>query len=296
MNKFINLRNALLSIGGIAAAGTALYLYGRQERKSVQLRRETLDLSKWPKSLDGYRIAVVGDFHLGTRDSMAYHGRWVMQQVLEERPDAIVLVGDIVDKWITSAWDYAAYALEPLQEAGVPILAVPGNHDVKGGDISKLKQLVESYGGHVLSNSSQLIDKVRFIGVESSSYHRHNLLEAFKEVDPEEPQIVLWHEPDLVAALHSGPALAISGHTHGGQVGLSQAWGRFGVRHGQKYPAGFHHTGNVPVYVTRGVGVSGLPIRIGRPPEIGLLTLNSASANLLAETTVDVRPPASNLE
>jgi predicted MPP superfamily phosphohydrolase len=94
------------------------------------------------------------------------------------------------------------------------------------------------------------------------------------------PRIVLSHNPDAAEMMESGCRvdLMLSGHTHGGQVKLPLIGMPFKVtRYGHKYIGGLCHGPMCPVIVSRGVGMSGLPIRLGVPPELGLITLVKAN-------------------
>jgi predicted MPP superfamily phosphohydrolase len=91
-----------------------------------------------------------------------------------------------------------------------------------------------------------------------------------------DPVIVLWHEPDAVDLLPSGAHLMIAGHSHGGQWRFPWGWTPMTTRNGRKYIEGFFPDAPTPLYVSRGVGTTGPPARLGALPEVSILRLMSA--------------------
>ena len=98
---------------------------------------------------------------------------------------------------------------------------------------------------------------------------------------PHEPIVLLCHAPDYVDDLLPTPAgralsLMLAGHTHGGQVRVPLIRPLILPPLGHKYVEGWFRFGNLQLYVNRGLGTVGIPVRLDCPPEITLLTLRAA--------------------
>lgn len=93
-------------------------------------------------------------------------------------------------------------------------------------------------------------------------------------------RIVLWHEPDrAIECAAAGASLQLSGHTHGGQVVLPLIGPPVLPSGGRKYPSGLYQVEEMPLYVTRGVGLLNPRIRWNCPPEVTLITLRARSSD-----------------
>lgn len=202
----------------------------------------------------------------------------------EFRADALVVGGDSVDR----------AGNEPLVSAFAPIpaphgkLAVLGNWEYRGRcDIRALGEAYRAAGVRLLVNEVAEIDRgvdvVRFVGLDDlvgGSPRRSLAAEApsFEDVfhpgpfRPSRATIVLAHCPAMFDRLPPGPLLCLSGHTHGGQIAP------FGIAlfrpdGSGDYVRGWYGGGDRRLYVTRGLGNSILPFRVGSRPEIVRLTL-----------------------
>ncbi len=258
-----------------AAAGAASLVYGALvESKRLVLEKRTLSLPNWPKRLDGYRIAVLGDLHLRDRYSLELAKRAVAM-ALDQSPDMVALVGDFVGYWKPeSAW-LLGEALEPLMGMMGNAVAIPGNHDYWLGDPSLLKPVLDELNIKLLRNETWFHDGITWVGVDSFNIGRGDpFLSMLKS--KRKPEIVLWHEPDAVKYLPEGASLMISGHSHGGQYRFPGGWAPMHTKGGKHYVHGFYPDAPTPIYVTRGVGTTGPPSRFLCPPEVSLLTLTSA--------------------
>src|SRR5262249_11672161 len=120
--------------------------------------------------------------------------------------------------------------------------------------------------------------RLRVCGVDDLWHGRPDLRPALGDCAPHEAALVLCHNPDFVELIRDRrAALVLSGHTHGGQVCVPLCGAPRGPsRYGSKYLAGLVRTPYTQVYVTRGVGTVGLPVRVAARPEINLLTLETA--------------------
>ncbi|MDP1586758.1 MAG: hypothetical protein Q8M07_03345, partial [Prosthecobacter sp.] len=116
-------------------------------------------------------------------------------------------------------------------------------------------------------------------GLDSVYVNKPDVRKTLQDWKQTQPLVLMMHEPDAadVIAAAGVKALQISGHTHGGQLvfrGKAPMTLRR-ARHGKKYLAGQYQVGSLQLYVNRGIGCVGVPMRIGCPPEVTELTLRS---------------------
>jgi predicted MPP superfamily phosphohydrolase len=257
-----------------AAAGAATLIYGALvESKRLVLERKTLRLPKWPALLDGYRIALLADFHLRDIYSLELTHRAV-EMALEERPDIVVIAGDFVGYWKPESAALLGAALEPLQTMAGRIVAIPGNHDYWLGDPRFLAPVTDLYGIKLLRNEVWRHDGIAWVGIDSLNANRANPFEPMMELG-DEPAVALWHEPDAVRHLPDGAALMLSGHSHGSQFIFPGGFAPMHTKNGKRFTSGFYPNARTPLYVSRGIGTTGPPSRFLCPPEVSILTLAS---------------------
>lgn len=282
-----------LSYTGVAAAaaGTAALLYGTfVERQWLQTSHVPIRIRKLPHVFDGYRIVHISDIHLSkwmTRQRI----QSIATQVQQLQPDLIAITGDFVTG---SAHNDLSQLVDGLKAFSAPdgVFVVPGNHDyrmdgnrhpnrVVSGSIDQVRDVFDQAGVCDLSNDVYRLqrgaDALLLAGVDDVWAQRSRLdvvLEKLKDDDT--PAVLLAHEPDFadVAAATGRFALQLSGHTHGGQIRLPAAGIVYKVTHGTRYLSGMYQVRDMALYVTRGVGTVGLPIRFLCRPEITMITLH----------------------
>ena len=269
-----------------------MLLYGCfVEAERLVIRRHSLKLKRWPKHLSGYRIALVADFHLRDKHTVALTKR-AIEAAVAEQPDVIVIAGDFVGYWKPESPWLLADALQGLRSYQGRVIAIPGNHDYWAGDACFLEPICEELGIRLLRNDSHEHDGILWLGIDSLNSRRANLDAAIdhlknrfekktkakrskkNEAICEPPVIALWHEPDAVRFLPEICDLMISGHSHGGQFVFPGGFIPMKTKNGRKYLGGFYPGAPTPLFVTRGIGTTGPPSRFFCPPEIVLLTLN----------------------
>ena len=165
-------------------------------------------------------------------------------------------------------------------DAPLGVFAVLGNHDWYHYG-SRPADALRRQGIEVLENDAIAVEhhgSVLWIaGLADMRERRADVTTALAMVPENQPLIALTHDPDMFPQLSHRAALTLAGHTHGGQVGLPLIRRAAAPsRHG--YTGGEVRDGSGYMYVSRGVGTTGLPIRIGAPPEIALLRLRSAAS------------------
>ncbi len=263
-------------LGGMALGGVAWLVYGALvESKKIVVERKRLRLPGWPERLNGFKIALLADFHIRDPFSIDQAQR-AIGLALDEAPDMVVLAGDFVGYWKPhSPWQLAEI-LEPLLLMQGAVVAVPGNHDYWHGDASLLAPILDEFNIKLLRNEAWHHAGITWIGVDSHNAHRDDAPAAFAAAESMTgPAITVWHEPDAVDQLPSGSVLMLSGHSHGGQWKFPGGWTPMRTQHGEKYIDGFYPDAPTPLYVTRGVGTTGPPARFGALADVSILTLDS---------------------
>jgi predicted MPP superfamily phosphohydrolase len=254
-----------------------MLLYGAfVEAERLVVERRTLKLPRWPDRLSGYRIALIADFHLRDRHTVALTKRAV-EAAIAEQPDLIVIAGDFVGYWKPESPWLIGEALDGLRKMAGRVIAVPGNHDYWAGDAILLEPICEELGITLLRNAIHECKGIRWLGIDSFNAGRADLtnLNAGTLSSEVLPTICLWHEPDAVRRLPQIADLMLSGHSHGGQFVFPGGFIPMKTKNGSKYIGGFYPNAPTPLFVTRGIGTTGPPSRFLCPPEIVLLTLTS---------------------
>lgn len=242
------------------------------------LREVELSPARWPKAFDGYRVVQISDLHISAllQRSFAEH---VVRLANEARPDLVAVTGDLVDGSVAQLADEVAPLADLVARDGVFFVA--GNHDHYSG-VRRWLRKVEELGMHVLRNSHTEIARgaARFVlaGVDDPTGKRFggagdDVAAAISGAPQGVPVVLLAHDPrcfDRAAA--AGVALQLSGHTHGGQM-----WPfAFVVRLSTRFLAGRYTLGASQLYVSRGTGFWGPPIRMFARSELTVLVLRSA--------------------
>jgi predicted MPP superfamily phosphohydrolase len=220
------------------------------------------------------RVALLSDFHVHGEESMAF-AKKAIQLAVESKPEAIILAGDFLNNGAAFALPLVTKALSPLANATCPVLAILGNHD---GEVpqNEIGRLLERSGVQLLLDEGTQIGEVTFLGFRDAIADRPNF-RRFRRASPLPSTVVLLHEPDYVAEIPEWASIQLSGHSHGGQICLPFEVPVHCPAGGENYVAGFYPQAPVPIFVSKGVGTTGVDLRINCPPEINLLTLSGAA-------------------
>jgi uncharacterized protein len=271
MNRRLFLRTTLaatISTAPIAAS------YGLFEASWVKIDRQTLPLTRLPKSFDGTTIAFLTDLHHGPFTTLDYVSS-VVRTTLSLRPDLILLGGDysLLDaKYIRPCFEVLAALQAPMG-----VFGILGNHDYWHG-LTETTEGMAAAGIAELTNRGVWLtkgsDRVRLAGVDDLWCGQSNANEALGDAKRDDACLLLSHNPDFAERLRDvRVGLVLSGHTHGGQVVFPGGAPFVPSQYGQKYLRGLVQAPETLVYVSRGLGTSGVPIRLGSRPEINLITL-----------------------
>jgi uncharacterized protein len=227
---------------------------------------------------DGLRIAQLSDIHVGNM-TPASHVRAAVAAANGAKPDLILLTGDYV------CWRRHEAALVREQLGGLRasrVLAVLGNHDyfTWGRGVA---DALERNGYEVLRNQHTVAQingaPLELVGIDDPVTRHDDLDAAFKGTDIKRTKVVLCHAPDRAPQLAArGADLVLSGHTHGGQIYIKGLTDRIMRKVGLHYRRGHFAFGKTTLYVTPGVGFSGVTRRHGEgtDAEVALLTLRAA--------------------
>ncbi|MGW4050510.1 metallophosphoesterase [Streptomyces sp. NPDC004779] len=265
-------------VGGAAAAvaaGTvANGAYG--VLRGPRVKRVTVPLAKLPRAAHGYRIAVVSDVHLGPILGRA-HSQRIVDAVNATQPDLIAVVGDLVDGTVADLGS----AAEPLARlrARHGSFFVTGNHEYFSGADAWVDH-VRDLGMRPLRNERLEIpagfDLAGVDDVAGESEGRGpDFGRALGDRDRSRTAVLLAHQPIVIDdAVAHGVDLQLSGHTHGGQL-----WpGNFLAELANPTVAGLERYGDTQLYVSRGAGAWGPPVRVGAPSDITVVQLASKQA------------------
>ncbi len=268
---------ALLALtGGLAA-------YGFVRARNVGIKHVRVPIPGLPEALRGLRIAQITDVHIGPtiRGDFA---RRITQEVNALSADIVAVTGDMVDGSVEQLREHTAPFADLRGKYGVYF--VTGNHEYYSGASSWIREF-ERLGFQVLLNEHCILrhknQEFMIAGVtdfRADEFHLSHTSSAARAMTqnkyPASPstapgvKILLAHQPRSIhEASRAGFDLQLSGHTHGGQYFP----GPFLVKLQQPYVRGLHRHKNTWIYVSRGTGYWGPPIRVGAPPEITLLEL-----------------------
>ena len=260
-------------VSGLTAAAL------RSVRKPVDVRKVTVRLDRLSPAQTGFRIVQLTDVHVGPTIGRAFVEE-IVAHTNALAPDLIAITGDLVDGSVAQLAD----AIEPLGHLQAPhgVYFVTGNHEYFSGADPWLNEL-NRLGIRVLRNERVPIGNgaVGFdlAGVDDRSAVHYGglppqdaLTRALLDRDPGRELVLLAHQPrTLLDAERFGVGLQLSGHTHGGQI-----WPfNFIVGLQQPFVAGLHRRGSAQIYVSRGTGYWGPPMRLGAPAEITEIRLES---------------------
>ncbi len=268
-----------------AALSSAAILFFADEigRHELELTHHTFHIPNLPPAFHGFRIVQFSDIHLEeyTED---FFLRRVIARVNALAPDLVLITGDFISRGplpIALSYESAARCAQILSTLTCKQrFGVLGNHDAAVGS-RLVRAHMEANGLPLLVNQHIPIERdnqrILLAGLDNISQGFPNLTLTVPD-NPGCPVILMCHEPDYASDISCHPRgrfvdLILSGHSHGGQVRLP------GVRPlalpplGRVYVQGHFQVGTSQLYVNRGIGTVGLPLRLNCLPEITEITL-----------------------
>lgn len=265
----------LVGAGAFGAAGYGVYSVTRP----IAVKPVEVPLARLPAAFDGFVIAQITDVHVGPTI-----GRAFLEELVDKTnaldPDIIAITGDLVDGSVERLGPLLAPLARLRARHGVYF--VTGNHEYFSGADAWVRYL-GTLGVRVLRNERVAIEQngsaIDLAGIDDPTGgnflpdHGPDLARALAGRDRERLVVLLAHQPRQVReAAEHGVALQLSGHTHGGQIFPFSLL----VPLQQPYVAGLHRHGDTTIYVSRGTGYWGPPMRVGAPAELTRIELRCA--------------------
>lgn len=257
-------------IAGLLLSSIALF----QGMRQPVVHRYDVYLSSLSEEMDKKVIVGISDTHLGSLIGEGWL-RGVVSRIMSLNPDMIVLLGDMFE-----GHEPPNNGLLPLfhkLKAPLGVWAVPGNHDLHGGDNTFIR-FINDNGIRVLENAwAEPVPGFYLAGIGTPRGHYHagdggkSVRESLKGRSDSGATVMLSHNADnLDIAAKGGVGLMLSGHTHGGQI-----W-PFTYMVKRRYPflEGKHKVNGMTVIITRGTGTWGPRMRLWQPGEILHITLH----------------------
>ncbi|MEM7593102.1 MAG: metallophosphoesterase [Cyanobacteria bacterium P01_A01_bin.83] len=295
-----NLKYTALSLGGAIAA---LAIWGLIEPRLLNTKEEVATVTNLPSSWAGKKVAQISDFQIGLWGDNPGTARRSVDEIIAAKPAVALISGDFIyhaDKDPSTEIATAVDVVRPLVEAGIPTYAVLGNHDYGMSDkkaqpdlelAENLERALEEVGIEVLENEAVQLrspdteEPLYLVGVGSLWASRDDVNQALNDLPANSPRITMMHNPDTFEQFPASAApLAVSGHTHGGQIrvpGTPQwSWLRFTQNdkvYADGWAKGYGKAGN-ELYVNVGIGMSVVPVRLFCPPELTFFTLQANAA------------------
>ncbi len=265
---------ATAGLGGVAATSAYATLV---EPRAYELTETDIFIPDLPPAFDNFRIAQVSDVHYSPLVPRVDLGR-VVALAQNAGADMIALTGDYTTARASYVWP-CAEALGTLH-APAGVWAVLGNHDHYTDAELTTRALARAHI-NVLNNAHTQItrggDTLQLVGIDDWSWGKSDFARAFNGVDVRRPALLLSHQPIVLDLPQiAGVSLILSGHTHGGQLHLPLVGTPASYANDFKYLRGHYRRGATQLYVSRGTGTVGLPVRFGAPPEIAVLRLRRA--------------------
>lgn len=266
-------------LAGVGAAGAVIAAdgFGLEAHRVVVSRHDVL-LPGLPEALDGLRIAQIADVHLPGNQLAA---RATLEHLHRERPEVVVLNGDMTESGaaMRQVRDFAADA-----RGSLGTIAVLGNWEYRVGAVGD--DAIAGYraaGVELLINDSKTLDvggvPLALVGLDDVLMGRADLARARTNVKPGSAEIWVAHEPIFADMLPLGPIprplMLLAGHTHGGQIRIPLLPPVKPVGAG-RFLGGWYRDTPAPLYVSRGVGTTGIPARFLCPAELPVFSLRAA--------------------
>ena len=268
----------------------ALILWLAWGNRALTVTHLTVESHRLPAPFSGLRIAQVSDLHNAV---FGPDNQDLLNLLEAEKPDLIVLTGDLVDSRRTDLEVGISFGARAAQIA--PTYYVPGNHEsrLSGADYAALKQGLEAGGVTVLGNRLEPLERqgqsINLAGVYDPGFYTDYMrkdsalvmdtLLSNLALEEQHYTVLLSHRPELIETYAGHPVdLVFAGHAHGGQVRLPGIGGLAAPGQGlfPQYDAGLYTQGSTSMVVSRGLGNSIIPLRVNNRPELVVVELKAS--------------------
>lgn len=270
--QFLQIARAGTLIAPAAILGYGSYI----ARSHLDLREESIRIPDLHPDLDGLRIAQLTDIHLSPFLSVSELERAVAM-ANETRPHITLVTGDL----ISVAGDPLDACLDRLSKlrADAGVFGCMGNHEIYAGTEDYTAARGAQLGMRFLRSAATPLRfgnaALNLAGVDYQRMHDEYLMGTDKLIVPGALNVLMSHNPDVFrVAAQQGWNFTVSGHTHGGQIDVEILRSDLNIaRFFTPYTKGQYRLGDAAIYVSRGIGTIGIPVRLGAPPEVTLLKL-----------------------
>lgn len=251
------------------------------QNQTIQINEIIIKSETLPDDFIGYKIVQVSDLH---NAEFGENNEKLLSLIKEQKPDIIVITGDIIDSRRTNVQIARDFANNAAQIA--PVYYVTGNHESRVPIEDEIDNVELNENVIPLHNKAIFIEKgesvIQLIGVDDPAYravkddtkYMNERLERYS--DNEYFKILLSHRPELFDIYtENNMDVVFSGHAHGGQIRLPFIGGIIAPHQGifPEYDSGLYTSNNTNLVVSRGLGDSVIPLRVNNPPEIIVVTL-----------------------
>lgn len=274
----------MISIIVIILVLSSLYLY--YENNKLQVSNYNIISENIPVDFNNYRIVQISDFH-NTKSKLLTND--LIEQIKEQKPNIIVLTGDLIDAKKTDV-EVVINFIKEINDVA-PIYYVTGNHEASVSSYTKLKEQLLENKVLILDNKTEVLktneSEINLIGIDdprmvneyvvSDSEITKSELDNVK-YDKNKYSILLAHRTELFDTYAQKELdLILTGHAHGGQIRIPFIGGVVAPNQGffPKYTSGIFKKNKTTMVVSRGIGNSIIPFRINNRPELVVITLNS---------------------
>ncbi|MCC5896094.1 MAG: metallophosphoesterase [Alkalibacterium sp.] len=282
------IRKRLINIISVALFVISIAGYLIWQNNAIQLSYFNYADSALPEPFHGFKVVQVSDLH--NKD----FGHQLINKVTDERPDIIVVTGDVIDRNRTDV-PTAIKAMEKMVEIA-PVYFVSGNHEVTSGEFEVLQSEMAKIGVVDLDNSHENLEingsEIGLIGMEdpllllyddiervgSSERLLQSNIEKLVEESGADFTLLLSHRAELMEIYsETSVNMVLTGHAHGGQIRIPFVNGVYAPSQGflPEYTSGLYQKNSTTMIVSRGLGNSIFPLRINNRPELVILTLEA---------------------
>jgi uncharacterized protein len=278
--KILHRSHRFLLVAIAILFATSVYARGVEPRW-FDIKKIDITITGLNPVFEGYKIVQLSDIHARSGIMNRQQLEKVANLTNQQQPDLIALTGDYITDSPNKAESMLANAFSHLK-ATDGVVAIMGNHDREEDNNVYLERAFSKGKVNFLNNAVYSIDrsgnKLNIAGVDDVYFQRANLPLTISQLPATGTNILLAHEPDFVdiAATTNRFGLQLSGHSHGGQI-VIPFLPKVTAILAKKYTNGLYQVDGMQLYVSSGVGTTGLPqARLNCRPEISVIVLHQA--------------------
>jgi hypothetical protein len=278
-------RRSLLTLLALGLAGASLFAaVGYWNATATPIVQQlNLRIAGYPADRAPVRILLFSDLHVHGPDMPPERVDRIVDQINALRPDIVVAAGDFTGHNLFGANYPIDEAIAPLAhlKARLGVYAVLGNADYDAG-AAELTRALARARVHVLMNDASAVGPIALGGLDGRIYQpkpwKAARAKTYHAMDRTPGiKVLLAHRPDEIALAPPSTTLILAGHTHCGQIVLPWIGPlETGSDYGSKYLCGVIREGSKLMVVTAGLGTSHVPIRVGAPPDLWLISIGPA--------------------